>query len=30
MYLNSIAFNFKIENPPKMDKQAFKMRKHAK
>ncbi len=30
MYLNSIAFNFDIENQPKMDRTAFSMRKHAK
>lgn len=27
-YLNSIAFQFDINNPPKMDKTAFSMRKH--
>ncbi len=25
-YLNSVAFNFDINNPPKMDKNYFKMR----
>ncbi len=28
-YLNSIAFQYDLENPPKMDKTAFSMRKHA-
>ncbi|WP_149241083.1 hypothetical protein [Dyadobacter sp. 32] len=27
-YLNSIAFQFDLNNPPKMDKNAFSMRKH--
>ena len=27
-YLNSVAFNFDINNPPKMDKNVFSMRKH--
>lgn len=27
-YLNSIAYNFDINNPPKMDKTVFSMRKH--
>lgn len=26
-YLNSIAYNFDINNPPKMDKTVFKIRK---
>ena len=26
-YLNSVAFNFDINNPPKMDKTIFSMRK---
>lgn len=26
-YLNSIAFNFDVNNPPKMDKTVFLMRK---
>lgn len=26
-YLNSIAYNFDIANPPRMDKMAFSMRK---
>ena len=30
MYLNSIAYNFDIENPPKMDKTVFRSRKHEK
>jgi hypothetical protein len=25
-YLNSVAFNFDINNPPKLDRQFFKMR----
>lgn len=24
MYLNSVAFNFSLDNPPKMDRTAFK------
>jgi len=28
MYLNSIAYNFDINNPPRMDKTVFSMRKH--
>jgi len=27
-YLNSIAYNFDMNNPPKMDKNVFSMRKH--
>jgi hypothetical protein len=27
-YLNSIAFQFDVNNPPKMDKTVFSMRKH--
>ena len=27
-YLNSVAFQFDMNNPPKMDKSAFSMRKH--
>ncbi len=27
-YLNSVAFNFDIENPPRMDRTVFSMRKH--
>jgi hypothetical protein len=27
-YLNSVAYNFDINNPPKMDKTVFSMRKH--
>lgn len=27
-YLNSVAFHFDINNPPKMDRTAFSMRKH--
>lgn len=27
-YLNSIAYNFDINNPPRMDKTVFSMRKH--
>ncbi|MCF0042469.1 hypothetical protein [Dyadobacter fanqingshengii] len=27
-YLNSVAFQFDIDNPPKMDRTAFSMRKH--
>jgi hypothetical protein len=30
MYLNSIAYNFDINNPPKMDKTVFSTRKHEK
>lgn len=26
-YLNSIAFNFPVSNPPKLDRQAFSMHK---
>lgn len=26
-YLNSVAYNFQIDNPPKMDKSFFKIRK---
>ncbi len=26
-YLNSVAYNFDINNPPKMDKTVFKIRK---
>ena len=28
MYLNSIAFNFDINNPPRIDKTYFRVRKH--
>ena len=28
-YLNSIAYNFDLNNPPRMDKTAFSMRKLA-
>ena len=28
MYLNSIAYNYDIDNPPKMDRTFFSMRKH--
>jgi hypothetical protein len=28
MYLNSIAYNFDINNPPKMDRTTFSSRKH--
>lgn len=28
-YLNSIAFNFDINNPPKMDKTVYSERKHS-
>jgi len=28
MYLNSIAYNYDIDNPPKMDRTVFSMRKH--
>jgi hypothetical protein len=28
-YLNSVAFQFDLNNPPKMDRTAFSMRKHA-
>lgn len=28
MYLNSIAFNFDINNPPRMDKTVYSQRKH--
>lgn len=27
-YLNSVSFNYPIDNPPKMDKTAFSMRKN--
>ena len=27
-YLNSVAYNFDISNPPKMDKNLFSMRKN--
>jgi hypothetical protein len=27
-YLNSVAFNFDLSNPPKMDRTVFSMRKH--
>ena len=27
-YLNSVAFQFDLNNPPKMDKSVFSMRKH--
>lgn len=29
MYLNSITYNFDINNPPRMDKTVFRTRKHA-
>ena len=29
MYLNSVAYNFDIKNPPKLDRTAFSMRKLA-
>ncbi|MCX6187954.1 MAG: hypothetical protein NTU43_13360, partial [Bacteroidetes bacterium] len=29
-YLNSVAYNFDINNPPRMDKSVFSMRKHEK
>jgi len=28
MYLNSVAYNFDINNPPRLDKTVFKTRKH--
>jgi hypothetical protein len=28
MYLNSVAYNFDIQNPPRIDKTLFSMRKH--
>ena len=28
MYLNSIAYNFDINNPPRIDRTAFSTRKH--
>lgn len=28
LYLNSVAYNFDINNPPRLDKTAFKTRKH--
>jgi hypothetical protein len=28
MYLNSIAYNFDVNNPPRMDKTVFSTRKH--
>jgi len=28
-YLNSIAFQYDLKNPPKMDRTAFSMRKHS-
>lgn len=28
-YLNSVAYNFDINNPPKMDRMVFSMRKNA-
>ncbi|MDQ3108794.1 MAG: hypothetical protein M3R17_02775 [Bacteroidota bacterium] len=27
-YLNSVAYNFDINNPPRMDRTVFSMRKH--
>ena len=27
-YLNSVAFNFSLDNPPRLDRTAFSMRKH--
>ena len=30
MYLNSIAFGFDVNNPPKMDKNVFSIRKREK
>ena len=29
MYLNSVAFQFDINNPPRLDRTAFSTRKHA-
>ena len=29
MYLNSVAFNFDINHPPRMDRMAFSCRAHA-
>ncbi len=28
MYLNSIAYNFDINNPPRLDRTVFRTRKH--
>ncbi len=28
MYLNSIAYNFDVNNPPRLDKSVFSTRKH--
>ena len=28
-YLNSVAFNFDINNPPRLDRTAFKTRQHS-
>jgi hypothetical protein len=28
MYLNSIAYNFDISNPPRLDRTVFRIRKH--
>ena len=28
MYLNSIAYNFDINNPPRLDRTVFRARKH--
>jgi hypothetical protein len=28
LYLNSVAYNFDINNPPKLDRTAFSMRKN--
>ena len=27
-YLNSVAYNFDLQNPPRLDRTAFSMRKH--
>ena len=29
MYLNSVAFNFDLNNPPRLDRTAFSCRAHA-
>lgn len=29
-YLNSVAFNYDVDNPPRLDRSAFTMRRHAK
>ena len=28
-YLNSVAFNFSLDNPPRLDKTVFSIRKHS-